>query len=293
MKARAAVLLAGLLMAGPARASDDWTAHRLFQEGRYAEAAEIFTDPAWKGAALYRSGQWWRAVEAFVRASDADSLFNLGNAYAQLGYYALALESYRAALSRQPDFPDAAFNAGLMRELLAKAEDNKGQAALQPKARAIDEVEEKRKQEEEKAAESGDRQDGAERRREEQQKGQSRDQKESDATDATKGGAQGQTPDGNRPEEGAQDGTSQTQGGKPDGEREEDAEQAAASTATDETADPRSAAMRARLEGAQATEQWLNTISDNPSRFLKSRIELEARRRKAAGNTPDEGQSPW
>ena len=290
---RRLLLLAAWIAASPAQASDVWTAHRLYLEGRHAEAAELFSDPAWKGAALYKSGQWWRAVEAFVRASDPDSLFNLGNAYAQLGYYALALESYRAALARRPDFPDAAFNAGVMRELLARAEDNKGQAALQPKARAIDEVDEKPKPEDDKAAESGDQKDGAERRREEQQKGESKDQQESDATDATKGGAKGDTPGGERPQEDGKDGASRTQGGKPEGEREEQAEQAAASSESAEAADPKSAALRARLEGAQATEQWLNTISDNPARFLKSRIALEARRRKAAGNAPDEGQSPW
>ena len=59
-------------------ANDNILAHRLFEEGNYVQAGEIFTDPAWKGVALYRSSQWWRAAEAFVRANDAVSAYNLG-----------------------------------------------------------------------------------------------------------------------------------------------------------------------------------------------------------------------
>jgi len=98
-----------------AMANDNLIAHRLFKQERFAEAAEIFTDPSWKGIALYRSAQWWRAAEAFIRADDPQSLHNLGNTYVKLGFYELALEAYLAALKKQTDFEDARFNADLMR----------------------------------------------------------------------------------------------------------------------------------------------------------------------------------
>ena len=53
------------------------------------------------------------------------------------------------------------------------------------------------------------------------------------------------------------------------------------------------AGMRTRLESEQATEQWLNRIRDEPAKFLKARIALEARRRAANGNMPPAGGDAW
>ncbi len=70
----------------PAMAADDnLLAHRLFEAGDFVRAAEIFTDPAWKGVALYRSDQWWRAAEAFVRANDPVVGFQSGKLLRQAG----------------------------------------------------------------------------------------------------------------------------------------------------------------------------------------------------------------
>ena len=123
-----------------AQADDNLIAHRLFEQEKFAEAAEIYTDPAWKGIALYNSSQWWRAAEAFVRADDHMSLHNLGNTYVRMGYYALALEAYQMALTKQPDFEDADFNAEIMRQLLSLDEEQRGQSALQRKGEEIDRV---------------------------------------------------------------------------------------------------------------------------------------------------------
>ena len=64
-----ALTLTGFM--GVAHADDNAVAYRLFEQKRYAEAAELFTDPAWKGVAMYRSDQYWRAAEAFVRYARA------------------------------------------------------------------------------------------------------------------------------------------------------------------------------------------------------------------------------
>jgi len=139
MKLQHLILLA--FFTTPVFGNDNLIAHRLFEQQRYAEAAEIFTDPTWKGIALYRSSQWWRAAEAFIRANDYKSMHNLGNTYVKMGYYSLALEAYLMSLAIKPDFEDAQFNAELMRKLLSTDQDEQGQSALQRRGEEIDRVE--------------------------------------------------------------------------------------------------------------------------------------------------------
>ncbi|KJZ18356.1 hypothetical protein TW80_14805 [Loktanella sp. S4079] len=80
-------------------------------------AAVIFPEPAWKGIAHYRAGQFDQATSEFSRAGRA-SLFNLGNAQAQLGEYANALEAYDLATTVQFD-PQAADNFDRLRAYYA------------------------------------------------------------------------------------------------------------------------------------------------------------------------------
>ncbi|MEM1045373.1 MAG: tetratricopeptide repeat protein [Pseudomonadota bacterium] len=286
---RICIALAVLIMAaGLARAGDDAVAWRLFDEGRYAEAAEIFTDPAWKGAAFYRSGQWWRAVEAFVRADDADSFYNLGNAYVRLGYPALALEAYLAALARDPAMQDAAYNADLMRALLAADERKDGKAGLQPEGREIERLDEDTDRSGGASPQTGegDRQDSA------SQAGQD-PAGNGDGQQADKGDAgSADEADGNRvPDDGQGSEISRLSGQAGDEAAEE--ETAGGSRTHDEAASSQAAGTRVQLEDSQATRQWLNAIKDDPAAFLDRRIALEMRRRKALGTLPAPGSNPW
>ncbi|MBP0484773.1 tetratricopeptide repeat protein [Sagittula salina] len=56
-----------------------------------ALAAATFSDPEWKGAALYRAGRYPESQDAFVQAR---AFYNLGTAAARQGRYAEALEAY-------------------------------------------------------------------------------------------------------------------------------------------------------------------------------------------------------
>ncbi len=285
------IFVAGLVLiivSGAARAGDDAIAWRLFDQGRYAEAAEIFTDPAWKGAAFYRSGQWWRAVEAFVRADDADSFYNLGNAYFRLGYPALALEAYLAALAREPSMQDAAHNADLMRALLAADDRKDGKGGLQPEGREI-----------ERLADDADRSGGA-------SPPTDADERQEAASQSTrKGGGAGEGQQAEKADAGGSDEAdgdrmpdddhgseiSRLSGETSDAAAEE--ETAGGSRTRDEAASSQAAGIRVQLEDSQATRQWLNAIKDDPAAFLDRRIALEMRRRKALGTLPAPGGNPW
>lgn len=268
-------------------ANDNALAHKLFEQGHYAQAAEIFTDPAWKGVALYRSEQWWRAAEAFVRADDADSHYNLGNCYVKLGYYSLALEAYQRALDLENTHEDARFNAELMLTLLENEDEaQQGDAVLKPKEiERVDSKDEK----ESSAASGGDKNN---------ESGESAEkQKERDGTESTEetreDAQQGKTGDSTNSSRAndENDGTSEVSGLS--NEHQDEARASGKSDSEQGSDDSQAAGMRMAIETEQANEQWLNQIRHDPYRFLQKRIELEKLRRAANGQSPPEGGSPW
>ncbi|QDC09874.1 hypothetical protein FHY55_11720 [Oceanicola sp. D3] len=90
---RGAAILAGALLALALLAGG------LAPFGRALMAAGVpvpalFSDPGWRGVALYRAGRFDEAAEAFGAAGQP---FNRGNALARAGQYAAALEAYDLA----------------------------------------------------------------------------------------------------------------------------------------------------------------------------------------------------
>src|SRR5262245_51924339 len=69
-------------------------ADRLFHQGRFDQAAAVSVDPARKGAALYRKGEFKEAAIAFARDPSAAGAFNHGNALLMQGKYDDAIKSY-------------------------------------------------------------------------------------------------------------------------------------------------------------------------------------------------------
>lgn len=270
-------------------ADDNILAHELYSQGNYAKAAEIFTDPAWKGVSLYRSQQWWRAAEAFVRANDAVSQYNLGNCYVQLGYYELALEAYMRSLSIDPQLDDARHNAEIMRQLLAKNSDEEsGQQALQSREKEIDSIE----------SESDEQSGNAGAGEEQTTPGDNKTGSEEESTTASKSSADAKddSEGGNRSDQ-----TTEQQTGKPGADNvqgitdnSEAQQRPSGGSETDSaTAESQAAGLRTKIEHEQATEQWLNQIKHDPNRFLQSRIRLESERRQSAGQTAPAGGSAW
>lgn len=290
-RAFSAVLLGCCLTAPQAVAVDDnLLAHKLYSEANYARAAEIFTDPAWKGVALYKSSQWWRAAEAFVRADDAQSAFNLGNAYVKLGYYALALDAYQRALSLDADLEDAAVNADIMRQILASENEDSEQGGRQPSGEEIDRLEtEDENKEQEEGAGDGD---------EDSEPSGNASEERSDDTGSESGlsGDKAETGSGGETSEQEVQSNGESAAGAVDGKEieQEDKSQPSGGAESNEPTDASQAAgLRAELETEQATERWLNRIQHDAQRYLAKRIQLEQRRRRAAGQSAPDGGSSW
>jgi Ca-activated chloride channel family protein len=107
----------------------DQRGQRLFDQERFLEAAERFEDPARRGAAYYRGGDFERAAGTFGRLRTPDAAYNRGNALVLLGRYDEAIESYELALELQPGREDARENLAIAiarKAMLAPPEDDAG-----------------------------------------------------------------------------------------------------------------------------------------------------------------------
>ncbi len=91
---------------------------KAFAEGRFAESAQQFADPAWQGAARYRAGDFAGAAQALAATKDPGSQYNLGNALAKAGKLEEAVAAYDRALAAAPGDADAKFNRDLVKKLL-------------------------------------------------------------------------------------------------------------------------------------------------------------------------------
>jgi Ca-activated chloride channel family protein len=107
----------------------DQQGQRLFDAGRFDEAAERFTDPMRRGVALYRAGDFEAAATSFARDGSAEAAFNRGNALILLGEYEAAIQAFRRALRLRPDWQPAQTNLAIAEarlQALAPPEDDAG-----------------------------------------------------------------------------------------------------------------------------------------------------------------------
>lgn len=87
-------------------------AKRAYDAKDYKQAAQLFTDPEWKGAAQYQAGDYRGAIQSFSQITNptSDQTYNLANAYAQNQQYKKAISLYNQILKQQPNHADAKHN---------------------------------------------------------------------------------------------------------------------------------------------------------------------------------------
>jgi Ca-activated chloride channel family protein len=86
---------------------------RLFQQGQYLEAAEVFETPEYRGAAFFRAGDFESAASVFGRLRSPEAAYNRGNSLLMLGRYDEAISAYEQALEARPDWKEAAENLAI------------------------------------------------------------------------------------------------------------------------------------------------------------------------------------
>jgi Ca-activated chloride channel homolog len=88
----------------------DQQAAQALHAGDAKQAQQLARDPAWRGAAAYRAGDYAAAAQALQQAPGGDAAYNLGNALAKQGEYQKALAAYDHALQLDPANADAKAN---------------------------------------------------------------------------------------------------------------------------------------------------------------------------------------
>jgi Ca-activated chloride channel family protein len=96
----------------------DQQGERRFRAGDYDAAAERFSDPLWKGTALYRAERFAEALEQFARLDTAASWFARGNALAHLERYEEAVAAYQRALELDPAHAGSVANVDYLQPFL-------------------------------------------------------------------------------------------------------------------------------------------------------------------------------
>ena len=248
----------------------DQRANRAFQSGEPKQAAQLFEDRKWKGAAAYRAGDFDQSVEALEGFEDHDSLYNKGNSLANLSRYQEALDAYKQVLESDPDHQDALYNKELVEEQL------------------------KKQQSQDSSGQNSDKQEG------DQQDSQEGDKSESNNESAKTDSGQNQpdssqqsesdTPNSDESKDGSE--RQENQDGQENNENQQDIEQQAEQMEQNQgPTRPNKADLSQSNtpdESAQANEQWLRRIPDDPGRLLREKFRYQYSRRNRGNNDETE-----
>jgi Ca-activated chloride channel family protein len=234
----------------------DQQAARALQAGEPEQAAQLARDPALRGTAEYKAGNFDAALDAFATQADVDAEYNQGNALAQLQRYEDAIEAYDRALEQQPEMADALHNRAEVEKLLQQQKQEQQQ--------------EQQDQQQGQQDQDGDEQQGAQN-----EPGEQGEQEDSEAQQADASSAEEQADADEESQEDSQQSAEAE-------EEESEGEQAAKQQAVAE-AEPLDS------EEQRAAEQWLRRIPDDPGGLLRRKFLYQYKQR--AGRSTSEQQA--
>ncbi len=271
----------------------DQQGKQALDQGDATRAAQLFQDPRWRGAARYKAGDFKGAVDAVEKPSDAEDLYNRGNALARLGQFPEAVAAYDQALSLRPDHEDAKFNRELVQKQLqpppqqqspqqggSKDDENKGsggQGAEDQSAAGKDQSgnPESESGREEKESSANAQSDPAAGKND---PGNSDPRATGSEPPPAAGGAGQQNDAADQPEMNAAD--RDAAAGQP--EQKPDGKPMAAQS-TDAPVN----------EDQQAMEQWLRRIPDDPGGLLRRKFQYQYQVRRAQSGAAPSGGKTW
>ena len=261
---RLALLLSTLLLAASAHAdwaglwqTPDQRGDRLLHDGNASAAAKAYHDPRRKAFAEQKAGDYKAAAKDLEPLSDAEAQYNRGNALAHAGDLDGALKAYDAALAKDPASRDARHNRELVQQALKQQEQQQKSGKDGQKGEGKDKPQDGKDK-------SGQDQDG---------KG-GQQGKDQTGKDSQSKGQQGQQP---KPAAGS--GQQSAAEARAEAARDVKAGQDKAHPGAAGNKDSAATLSLPEREQAQAREQWLRAIPDDPGGLLRRKLQLEYQRR--------------
>jgi Ca-activated chloride channel family protein len=243
-------------------------AQRQLQDGNADDAAALFENPEWQGVAQYEAGAFAESAARFAEQGDTRNLYNLGNALARQGELESAIDAYEEVLETDPGNVDAEYNRDLLKKLLEQQAEQEQEGGQQ-----------------ESSNQSGDQ-------------NQQSDNESSSDSENSENSSQANN------ESSEQDGSQREQEmSEEDMQALQEELQRAAEEAEQNDQETRQLtqeeleAMRREQEQAQAMEQWLRRIPNDPGGLLRRKFRYQYQRmgRDQDGNNlwPDDEVQPW
>lgn len=121
--------------------AEDWwytkgyQGQKQYDEGNYAEAAELYEDPMHKGVAYYKAGNYTDAINEFSKDSTAQGAYNLGLAYYENGDFLSAERAFEKAEELDENFEAAKTNKLKVNQILQET----SEASLEDATEALPE----------------------------------------------------------------------------------------------------------------------------------------------------------
>ncbi len=252
----------------------------LMASGLSNVAADIMAEPDWRAAALYEAGRYGEAIPLF-KAQGRRGAYNLGNALARSGDLKGAVDAYDDALAFNPRDADAQANRSLVAKLIQEDLDrgNGGgiaNASAQYGAR-FNKTTNQDKDDDIKATSSGEGLAG---------------NKEAGSSASIPGNSP--VARRGKSEQLTQDsGKGQARGSASDAAGRGRQGSGSAMVAAAPEREARRVTKSFAAHEIHPDRLWLQTLPDEPGRFLKLRLKAEQARRIEAGTAIPGGSNPW
>jgi len=245
----------------------DQRASKTLQHGDASAAAKQFENNEWKAAAHYKAGEYEQAIESLNGINTPDALYNKGNALARAGKLPEALQTYDEALKLDPANKDAEYNRELVEKQLEQ------QQKQDQQQQNSDENQEQSEQEQQQDQSQQDQSDQQQQGSQEKSEDQSGEQQEHESQ-------QGEPSDEEQEQQ-------KSEAKKSDEEEQQESSAAEEKTEEQDDSEQHESQMAKSEElteeeknEAQATEQWLRRIPDDPGGLLRRKFKYQYQRQK-------------
>jgi Ca-activated chloride channel family protein len=259
--------------------TNDQQAQQQFNQENYQGAAEQFDNSQWQGSSHYKAGNFQEALDAFKKgeqSNSADSLYNQGNALAQLQQYEQAIEHYEQALAKNPELQDAKDNIEKIKQQQQKEEQQ------QEQQQGDDSNESNDQENNEQNADQQQSQD--QQNKQKSDNGEQQDQESNEQSQQSDQQGDASEENANKDQEGENKDNQQQEQSEESKQEQQSAEQAEEST---EEGQEKTAAQIAAEQKAKETEQkhqqLLNKVTDDPHLLLRNKMQLEYQKRQQNG----------